>query len=311
MQTNDKLGDLPLPQRKLQEDVGKIKDTIISLGALVGMFFVAIDAVTSLDKPAKAILALSFACISLGALSTYLGGKEYPRYGKGLTTFLFGAGSFCLCIVTALIALGHFSSPSLIKVFEVTSFGSRQLLVTAPKRKLVKTLMAKNIVTGEVLPFVSTPGLDADFSGVFLEIAKERDADELVIRELSVKIKDHEELTLGHWVIEVAETHYPRAIEYTAILEPSRKNVFAESDNLTNPQIITNLTVPIQVHLDVAKPGIYTIACRIEVTCYKKKDSRETGPIKFVVFDPAPKLMPKEEKNPSPKVMPKEEKKKT
>src|SRR4051812_2346439 len=99
--------ELPPTAQKAQADTGTIKEGVGAFGAVVTFLFVGIDAVTSaiptFEKPVPHLMSLSLALIFLGGLSLYLGGREYPRYGKMATNILIIVGMAGLAVVCVLL----------------------------------------------------------------------------------------------------------------------------------------------------------------------------------------------------------------
>ena len=248
-------------------------------------------------------MSFSLALIFLGGLSFYLGGREYPRYGKMPTYSLILVGVVGLAVVGAFLGFRLSVSPNLIKFFHADTSRWHQ----SPRRKFEEKLRlarAINIETGETLP--ALPRFGSTRLPIFLEIAKEKDAEEIVIRELTLTLKDYQEIKQGDWRLELHEATVSKVVEYEATLDSKNKIVYAENETFTNPQITNNFTNPLLLYVSATKPGIYTFSCKVEVTCHTKKDQRETEIIKVFVgefFDDAiqKKGMPKGEEVRPPK----------
>src|SRR5205814_579499 len=98
-------------------------------------------------------------------------------------------------------------------------------------------------------------------ASLLLEIAKGSDATEIVIQEFLLIIKDYKQIPPGKWEHRMMTLTYPKAFDYYATLDPELTTIHADNENPTNPQITEKFSVPIHLHLNAFKPGIYTFVC--------------------------------------------------
>lgn len=270
---------LPPNEERMQADARKIGEGLLALGGVVSGFYVGLDYLTTWERTPKGILAFGLACLLIGVVSVWFGEPGYPRYGKRNTNIAFGLGVVACCIFLGLFFTPPTPSP-VITMFDVdmTPWERRDFVRGKDGEVILRNV--RNMQTNEVLPAMDT----GSSAVVFLAIAKDKAATELLIRHLSVEIVDYQPLK-GKWQTVVEGAAFAKYYDYSATLKAEKAKVNATHKNRSDPQITTDATNYLHLRLTATRTGIYTLAFKVEGKSVKQSETKETKHFKLVVLE--------------------------
>ncbi|MCI0742432.1 MAG: hypothetical protein L0Y72_25650 [Gemmataceae bacterium] len=236
---------------KVPEDLESNK-WILTLGALLALVYVPVDSLLGLPKLDKGIATLGILLLSLGFYSFWKGGWKYPKYGQNGTWCMVLSGT---CFVGYIIYALFFASPNLIHYFDILETKTRAGVVAAHEK------------FKEVFPVFGY------YSGLDLELQKDKDVNAITITEFKVTVKDFL-ADDGKWTeMSPKSSDVIAPMEFVVKLDSNVQDYFAVGIKKMAPQIAHSYFEPIVLYFETDKRGLYTLDVSITVKSGSKQQT--------------------------------------